>query len=174
MDCFSDAAIASSATTSRPILAIPEFLQKTNYSNPKNGLDSPFQLGTGLKASFFEFVQNDPVINAQFNNLMSVYHQGRASWMDPNFYPLERLVEGMRGGSDEVFLVDVGGGKGHDLKELRRKWPSTPGRLVLQDLPPVLAEATDLGSEIEVMPHDFFTEQPVKGEFPIQCRISEV
>ncbi|EAU34843.1 conserved hypothetical protein [Aspergillus terreus NIH2624] len=160
---YSDAFPTISATTSRPILAIPEFLQKTNYSNPKNGLDSPFQLGTGLKASFFEFVQNDPVINAQFNNLMSVYHQGRASWMDPNFYPLERLVEGMRGGSDEVFLVDVGGGKGHDLKELRRKWPSTPGRLVLQDLPPVLAEATDLGSEIEVMPHDFFTEQPVKG-----------
>ncbi|KAL4889361.1 S-adenosyl-L-methionine-dependent methyltransferase [Aspergillus ambiguus] len=160
---YSDAFPTVSGTTYRPILAIPEFLQKTNYCNPKDGLDSPFQLGFGTKVSFFEFIQKDPVTSTRFNNLMTVYHQGRASWMDFNFYPVERLIEGMRHDCREVFLVDVGGGKGHDLNELRMKWPIIPGRLILQDQPCVLAEATGLDPSIEVMPHDFFTAQPVKG-----------
>ncbi|PYH92255.1 S-adenosyl-L-methionine-dependent methyltransferase [Aspergillus ellipticus CBS 707.79] len=160
---YSDAIRTITGTTHRVILATPQFLQQTDYRNPSDGLHSPFQLGFGTKASFFEFLAQDPVVGAQFNNLMSVYHQGRASWMDPGFYPVQRLLEGVQVGTDDVLLVDVGGGKGHDLQEFRTKGPRVPGRLILQDQPAVIAEATGLHASIETMAHDFFGEQPIKG-----------
>ncbi|GLB05080.1 hypothetical protein AtubIFM57258_011111 [Aspergillus tubingensis] len=113
--------------------------------------------------SLFEYLAHNPVIGAQFNTLMGVYHQGRASWMDPGFYPVDQLMSPSPIGEHDVFLVDVGGGRGHDISELRAKWPNLPGRLILQDQPAVLAEATNLHPSIEPMSHDFFTEQPIKG-----------
>lgn len=84
--------------------------------------------------------------------------------MDVGFYPVQdNLIQGARTGTDEVFLVDVGGNKGHDLEEFKTKWPEVPGRLILQDQPHVLAEIKSLNPAIEVTPHDFFKEQPVKG-----------
>ena len=86
--------------------------------------------------------------------------------MDENFFPVEKnLVEGAKFESDSIFLVDVGGGKGHDLQELYRKHPKIPGKLVLQDVKDVIEEAKTVGLEEKIVPmeHDFFTEQPVKG-----------
>lgn len=96
---------------------------------------------------------------------MSAYHQGRASWMDPGTYPVqEKLIDGASTKESDVFIVDVGGNKGHDLEEFRSKWPTAPGRLILQDRPQVLGDIKSLNSAIEPMEHDFYTEQPVKGE----------
>ncbi len=68
-----------------------------------------------------------------FNNYMSGYRQGKRSWMDEGCYPLkERLQQDSQSDDkDLVFLVDVGGGLGHDLKELKAKHPGIRGRLVL-------------------------------------------
>lgn len=47
------------------------------------------------------------------------------------------------------------------------KFPDAKGELIVQDLPKVVDEAaaTDLAQlgRIEFMPHDFFSEQPIKG-----------
>lgn len=96
-------------------------------------------------------------------NHMSAYHQGRPSWMDPGFYPVEEhLVAGLD--PNAPLLVDVGGSTGHDLTEFHLKHPKVQGKLVLQDLPEVIEKARHLvGSNIEAMEHDFFKEQPVKG-----------
>ncbi|KXH66206.1 O-methyltransferase [Colletotrichum salicis] len=66
--------------------------------------------------------------------------EGRRLWMDPDFYPVaDRLVNGAETISpDTAFIVDIGGGIGHDLDEFCRKQPSAPGRHILQDLPHVL------------------------------------
>ncbi|PWY70297.1 o-methyltransferase [Aspergillus sclerotioniger CBS 115572] len=163
---YADAFPTITGTTSPAITAIPEFLRKTQYQNPTNGLVCPFQQGFRTEFSFFDFLSRDSTLSAQFNNLMSVYHQGRASWMDQGFYPVERLLTPTPITStpdSNILLVDVGGGKGHDLNEFRIKWPAATGRLILQDQPAVLAEATGLHESIERMPHDFFTEQPCKG-----------
>lgn len=94
---------------------------------------------------------------------MSAYHQGRPSWMDTGFYDVPGLTNPVI--NEDTLLVDIGGGVGHDLSEFRRKWPDAQGRLVLQDLPDVLAQAKtmSLHPSIELMEHDFFTEQPVQG-----------
>jgi hypothetical protein len=88
--------------------------------------------------------------------------------MDQGFYPvMERLVEGAGIEDQDVLLVDMGGSIGHDLSEFRRKWPDAPGRLVLQDLPQVIQGAKGLHSSIELMAHDFFREQPIKGKLAV-------
>lgn len=92
---------------------------------------------------------------------MGGYRKGKASWMDPGFYPTEQL--GLAVKADDVLLVDVGGGLGHDLEELKAKHPQLPGRLVLQDRPEVVRQVQHVSKGIELMEHDFFTEQPIKG-----------
>ena len=99
-----------------------------------------------------------------FSHHMAGYSQGRASWMDPDFYPVHRrLVLGAETGADTAFLVDIGGSIGHDLAEFTEKHPEVPGRLILQDLPDVIRGIGELNPRIEAIPYDFLTEQPIKG-----------
>ena len=144
--------------------ALPEFLKKIDYSKPSGPTDTPYHLGHNTKLSIFEEIQQDPVLSRQFNNHMAAYAQGRYRWMDPGFYPVQQqLIDGTTIGDQDVLLVDIGGSFGHDLLDFRRKWPDVPGRLVLQDLPEVVASVQNLDPSIDVMGYDFFTEQPVKG-----------
>ena len=70
---------------------------------------------------------------------MSGYRQGKRSWMDEGFYPVNERLSHDAQNDDEnaVFLVDMGGGLGHDLEELKQKYPRIR-HLVLQDQPEVI------------------------------------
>ena len=88
--------------------------------------------------------------------------------MDPDFYPFkDNLIKDAKTEHDAVFLVDIGGGKGHDLQEMCGKHPELPGKLVLQDVKGVIkaAEASGLYEKVVPMEHDFFTKQPITGMF---------
>lgn len=148
--------------------AIPAFLKKTNYQNPSNLVDGPFQHAHSTDKAFFVWLAERPEMAACFNNYMSGYRQGKASWMDERFYPVrERLGQELtsKDGSDSVLLVDVGGGLGHDLKDFQTKHSDLSGRLILQDQPSVIAQIEpETAKGIDLTAHDFFTEQPVKGK----------
>lgn len=102
-----------------------------------------------------------------FNDHMGGRRLGRVPWMVESSYPVkERLISGANTSTEAPFLVDIGGSTGHDLTEFRRHHPHVPGRLILQDLPAVIAQIEDLDPEIVRMEHDFFEEQPVKGKAP--------
>lgn len=95
---------------------------------------------------------------------MAGYRQGKRSWSEPDFYPVEdRLGNGLKGDGEAVLVVDVGGGMGHDLEEFKAKHPGLVGRLILQEREEVVNQIQGLSSGIEATVHDFFTEQPVKG-----------
>lgn len=85
--------------------------------------------------------------------------------MDPGFYPVPALTQGTNITDQDVLIVDMGAGVGHDLSEFRRKWPAIPGRLIVQDLPEVISQTKtmNLHKSIKPMEHDFFTEQQIKG-----------
>lgn len=92
---------------------------------------------------------------------------GLSSWDDTQLRPLEEKLGKEAGDQDvPVLIVDVGGGKGRDLKAFHEKFPTLPGQLVLQDLASVLddEEVKGLDDKIKVMEHDFFTPQPIKGD----------
>ncbi|OQE06781.1 hypothetical protein PENVUL_c016G08296 [Penicillium vulpinum] len=143
--------------------ALPTWLKQNAYQSPTNGIDCPFTTGYNTKLAFYEWLHanpHNPSLASQFAGVMSAYRQNSKSWMDGDSYPLhDRLICEARTGKDDVFLVDVGGSVGHDLLELRRKWPSLPGKLILQDLPAVV-ENVGILEDIQVMAYDFFTTQP--------------
>lgn len=147
------------------VLALPAHLKENGYVNPTNGKDCAFQRGYKTDLHFFEYMKANPKVAGQFNNHMAFYRQGRPSWMDVGFYDVPSLIANV--GPNDVLLVDLGGGLGHDISEFRRKWPDAPGRLVLQDTPELTAQSKkkQLHPSIEPMVHDFFTEQPIKGIF---------
>ncbi|UKZ78181.1 hypothetical protein TrVFT333_005916 [Trichoderma virens FT-333] len=141
-----------------------------NYINPTDPANGPFQFANNTSENWFEWApkQGNGVFK-DFSNHMGAYNSGRPKWVDPNFYPArEQLIDGfMAEVSDQgaVMLVDVGGSLGHDIELFLKQFPNNPGRLILQDLPDVIKQARSIGlsGKIELMEHDFFTEQPIKN-----------
>lgn len=147
---------------------LPKYLAETGYKNPENPVDGPWQYGHRTSLHFFDWLVANPKTFSAFNNHMSAYSQGRPSWMDTDFYPVnERLINGFNADKGSVLLVDQAGGLGHDLEELCRKLPHAPGRLVLQDQAKVIDTVkADLDPRIAPMAHDIFTPQPIQGKIP--------
>ncbi|KAI9822705.1 MAG: hypothetical protein M1827_000424 [Pycnora praestabilis] len=147
-----------------PSLAkLPAYLAKTEYHNPTDDTDGPFQYAHNTNLKLFPWFGEHPAMLESFVNWMTGYHVGRPGWMDPDFYPVEeRLVHGLKTNEDAVILVDVGGGLGQDLLELKAKHPNLPGRLILQDQEHTIKKTQNTDS-IETTVHDFFKPQPIKG-----------
>ena len=75
-------------------------------------------------------------------------------------------MSGTSNGANDILLVDVGGGNGHDLIRFLTKYPSSYGRLILQDLPTLIQNLEGLNPGIQAMGHDFLTPQTIKGQLP--------
>ena len=123
-------------------------------------LQTPYRYTYGT--SLFEYLEGDAEHKLYFDDWMSGRRAGlRHEWLD--LYPIEsRLVAGSNQGNNAVFLVDVAGGKGHDISSLSSRFPDLPGRLVVQDLPRTFEDYTT-PKGIEAMPYDIFTKQPIEG-----------
>ena len=107
--------------------------------------------------NFFEYCVHAPEMGRRFGSLMAAWSVGRPRWMDDGFYPVQkRLIEGSKQDDDAVFLVDVAGGRGHDLEGLKQAHPSIKGKMILQDRSEVVSMA-ELSTGLEKMPHDFNT-----------------
>ncbi|KAI1371933.1 S-adenosyl-L-methionine-dependent methyltransferase [Hypoxylon crocopeplum] len=144
---------------------LPAYLRSTNLQNPENALDGPFQYATNSPSAFTWLVQHPDVFEA-FHGYVHALRQHRPSWTD--MYPVQsRLVEGLKPNGDASVLVDIGGGTGQILQDFRNDVPQYTGRLVLQEIPEVVAAATEKGvgadGRIELQVYDFFTPQPIRG-----------
>lgn len=137
---------------------LPEYFKQKGWKYPDDIDDSPLNFALGSKAGYFGYLSSKPYYQNAFDTVMaSPYRRDEKDWSE--FFPVEKKLQ-VQAPSD-VVLVDVGGGRGKDLQAFHEKFPSLQGRLVLQDLPHVL-ETADLPSVIEIKPHSFFDEQPVK------------
>ena len=141
------------------IIKLIPCLAKYEFQNPVDASKSAFNYTFG--SSFFDWMKENPVTLRCFDLYMSGRRVGKASWLD--YYPIEeRLVEGTSL-ENPIFMVDIGGGQGHDLKSLRDKYGDRglPGRLILQDS--VVDTRKDSTTIFEPMVHNFFEPQPIKG-----------
>jgi hypothetical protein len=148
----------------------PEYLLKNSYKTPTEPTDTFLQYAKQTDLPFFEYLQSIPPLAADFNLFMGSTMGAREYWHE--WYAVEeRLLTGFDVSRGETLLVDVGGGKGHDLQafhsafEKLGSWKKE-GKLVLQELPHVLdvVPERELPPAVVKMAHDFFTEQPLKGE----------
>ncbi|KAL9008113.1 MAG: hypothetical protein Q9173_006729, partial [Seirophora scorigena] len=147
---------------------LPEYMQSQKYQNPTQSTSSAFAYTTG--SEFWGHLNRTPEHSRIFNEFMATRRQGQVRWFD--IYPvgleLASFAQDTNNnplGERDILLVDVGGNRGHDLVELRARCPNLVGRMVLQDLPDVVADTSfdpDDGKGIEAMAHDFFQPQPIR------------
>ena len=143
------------------IMALPSVLAKTNYRNPTDPKNCAFQEAFHTQDNLFEWFPKHPEHLNDFNLWMTGQRDGRANWLD--FFPFEeRVVKGFKGSDDAVMLIDVGGARGHEVEAIKKRYPTVPGRFLLQDLPGTIRQALPVPG-MEAVAHDFFTRQPIKG-----------
>ncbi|KAL2267367.1 hypothetical protein VTJ83DRAFT_4644 [Remersonia thermophila] len=160
--------------------SLPAYLKSTNFRNPTNVNDCNLQFWLGQKGNLFQYIGTNAALTAPFNDAMECHSKyNLTSWVD--IYPTETVLEaaaakaaqqanGTNGDAlPPPLVVDVGGGKGHDLVKFLGRHPSIPaGSLVLEDLPDILngvkdSLAKENATAISVLPHDFFTPQPARA-----------
>ncbi|KAL8919495.1 MAG: hypothetical protein Q9208_006780 [Pyrenodesmia sp. 3 TL-2023] len=143
------------------------YMRSQNYQNPTQSINSAFAYATG--SEFWTHLNRTPVHSHIFNEFMATRRQGRKSWHE--IYPVGRELSVLPNTDTDikkerkVLIVDVGGNRGHDLVELRARNPQLVGKMILQDLPDVVANTSfdpDDNMAIEAMPHDFFQPQPIR------------
>ncbi|KAF2722516.1 S-adenosyl-L-methionine-dependent methyltransferase [Polychaeton citri CBS 116435] len=135
--------------------------------------DGPWQRARNTvgTSTFDSWIKDDPIQLTRLNALMQRMQRDRPHWSE--WFPADALFgrSAETASSEQVFFVDVGGGRGHDITALAKKYEGKSVRMVLQDLPSVIEEGEEvrkrdgksLDSRIALSTQDFFQPQVVKG-----------
>ena len=146
-------------------ISAADYFRGKGRESPEEPTDGLFNFAFRTKYSAFDYmVREAPEQLRDFNLFMGAVMGTRQYYYD--WYPIEeKLITGAEVAPGGVFLVDVGGGKGHDIQALAERRPNLPGRLILQDLTNALnsIKAGSLDHRIEVQEQDFFTPNAVQG-----------
>ena len=157
--------------------AFPKMLEHFSvhgYKCPTDSRNCPYSWAFATDLSYFQHLQHYPEKQRDMHDFMTGVRVARKLWID--WFPVESELLSATpidemDDTSTILLVDVGGGKGHDLERFLRQYPQTKGRLVLQDLPGALGTIQRLSSDIHPMPHDFFTPQPIKSKSRDPCLV---
>jgi O-methyltransferase domain len=146
-------------------LAIPDYFKSNGYKLPSNAVSGPFQFAFDTSLETYSYWATKPEVVDNFNTFMAgklnATNTGQ-SWEEA--YPVkENIIDGFDASVSDALFVDIAGGRGHEVGQLKARFPDAPGRFVLEDLPAVIDDIKELDSSIERIKHDFFEPQPVKG-----------
>lgn len=139
-----------------------QFFKGNGYRSPTSAADGPYQHANDcVGVTTFDHWMRDPAESRRFNTYMEAIHSGHPMWFE--WYP--GLGTLLTTSQEDVLLVDIAGGHGHDLNLFAKKATNVPGRLILQDQSHVINEITtaSIDPRIEKQAHDFFTPQPIIG-----------
>jgi hypothetical protein len=124
---------------------------------------SGWQIGKNTHLPFYAWI--DEPENFQEAKLAHRFFQhqfqGVRSWLDDIDFKAT-YAQNIR--NEDVAFVDVGGGNGQESEKLIKRVPDIVGKVIHQDLPGVLERAPSTEG-VQKMAYDYFTEQPVKGEY---------
>lgn len=144
-----------------PISRFHFYMRKFGKKDVRSYTDTPYSWANNKMGwTFWEVLKADPSRLHAFARGLSLFDT-----IHPvvGIYPFEEK-HSAGNSPDRTLAVDIGGGRGLALLDLRKGCPTLQGKLVLQDRKEVLdgISPEDLPG-VEKMPHDFFTPQPVKG-----------
>ena len=144
----------------------PQWLKERGWQHVNDPRDTPASFTWGVpNTTLFEYLAQNTEAGKRFGAMMAVQASGKTLWADEGAYPVkERLGNAQE---DEVLVVDLGGGSGHDLLGFKAGYPDLKGRLVLEELPYMINQLAGKVEGIELVEHDFNTPQPIKGTFPL-------
>lgn len=136
------------------IIRPPDFLRSTGYQNPCDPRAGAMQYTLNMDIDIWEWLAKNPEANARFNTFMEGMRGSRPHWTD--WFPVqERVLDGVDDRTRPL-LVDIGGGRGHDIACFAERFPNTPGQLILEELPAVIDDIATLDPRIQRMKHNFF------------------
>jgi hypothetical protein len=155
------------------ISKLPEYLQSIDFRNPGDRADDKtlFSYTNNTDLNFFQWLQQRPEQHTAFNASMAAsvaLERAHSPHGFADLWPFEAEIGASITSPEDVAIVDIGGGYGHVLEDVKRHVPGLKGRMVLQDLPETIDKAK-LSDGIEAMAYDFFADQqPVAGKS--RCR----
>ncbi|KAF2965716.1 hypothetical protein GQX73_g7861 [Xylaria multiplex] len=160
-----DPNVAFSHSTIAPAInAMPRFLRENKSATLADPAHIPWYQGQDTPDPIFKWINDRPEVLRNFMGWMAGQRDGLPTFL--SVVDFEKEFASGTAASTPVF-VDVGGSLGHQCIAVRRKHPDLVGRVVLQDLPSTIEKvrASPLPGfdSVEVMPHDFFTPQPLQG-----------
>lgn len=160
---FGSLAEISSFDTVGPVLQqLPDFLAETQYADITQSDKTALQKAFNTELPGFIWFPNHPERFGYFQQLMTVQRAGAVNWL--SVFPFQDELGDFQG---KTVFVDIGGGFGHQSLSVKEAFPSIEGKIVLQDLPQTLEHVPPMDG-IEVMPHNFFEPQVVKGNLQLQ------
>ncbi|KAL4900266.1 hypothetical protein BDW74DRAFT_188633 [Aspergillus multicolor] len=143
------------------VAKIPEFLRKHNYQFVEGLTSGPWNYAMGHEDVIWNWFGADPDRLDVSSSFMEADRGSRPSWVEWCSLPAQ-LVKSFDGNSEDVFMVDVAGGRGHDLRTFRNKFPDVKGKFILEDMAHVIEQSVE-GLQTEKIAFDLFKEQPIKG-----------
>ena len=147
------------------------YFKKKGYESPTSHTDGPLQYACKTDLSVYDYWATLPGALENFNVFMTGVRASRPMWLD--WFPVqEELLQGATDGESPPLIVDIAGGRGHDLVGFTERFPGVKRRLILQDLPRVIESNSRLKG-IEQMEYDFFTPQPVHGKYILYPKTSK-
>ncbi|KAL3954482.1 hypothetical protein ACCO45_010045 [Purpureocillium lilacinum] len=151
-------------------IAMPDYVKTHKPDELFDPRKSPFAFAEGHEGkTYYEVLDLGPRERQLWNRTLQN--------MSKNFpvlgmFPFREMGDKVRAEPERPFIVDIGGGRGQALLQIRTECDGDGfgGRLVLQDLPLVIESLQpDDVPGVETTSHDIFTQQPIKSEF---CRLS--
>lgn len=140
----------------------PSWLKERGYRNPSDAKRGVLQSAFGCEGEeIFPWLERQGN-EALFDSAQSCFEGtrgSRPSWVQ--WFPIRDKLLGGSLDPEAPLLVDVAGGRGHDLVEFREAFEHEPGRFILQDTQQVLDSATSLGPQVEKVALNFFQQAPV-------------
>ncbi|RDW75494.1 hypothetical protein BP6252_06636 [Coleophoma cylindrospora] len=148
-----------------PSIKMNEFFQKNGFKTPSSLTNNPFTYAHNAAGNLnmFEILSQDPQRLMRFEAAMQA--QTSQNLLSFAIFPFQERFSELRPSEEDVLLVDIGGGKGHAIAAIRELCPDTPGKMILQDRPDVIAGLKNDIAGAEKFGYNFFEPQPVEGAF---------
>ncbi|KAF2123485.1 S-adenosyl-L-methionine-dependent methyltransferase [Dothidotthia symphoricarpi CBS 119687] len=149
----------------RAIFALPEFLKSRQWQDPGTYEHCAFMFGSRTELPMWEYRDQNEDCRKVFDSGMRseiVASLSTEKSSGPFAFGEELGHEAIE---DGVTIIDLGGGRGQALEQIRADHPELKGRFVLLDLKPVIDRAIEIGlpSWIEPVVGSFFESLPIRG-----------
>ena len=141
---------------------MPDFFAKHKMDDLSLARPLPVNTAMGSDQAVWEWLAERPKDRDAFNDFMFIQATGLASFLE--VFPLDKYIS-TSDSTERVQFVDVGGGSGHISRAVLAKYPALHGKIAVEDRPEYgTVSRSDFAKEgIQMVPHDFFEAQPLKG-----------
>ncbi|RFU24730.1 hypothetical protein B7463_g11608, partial [Scytalidium lignicola] len=138
------------------IMAMPETLAERRYKAPTKETGTPFKWANGEELWTWLGSHPDRALNMV---------AAMTSHNPLNAYPWGVELAKLDLKDEDVAIVDIAGGQGHIMTEIRRRNQQIKGRFIVQDLPSIFEAFPTPPAGVEFMSYNIFTPQLVKDAY---------